>query len=443
MTNPGVWEGLTKKTGSGNNALAAFYTYYHKVWAKQIPNIHVNELPVPSGAIEETKTILGVQTGSPPDLVAFHGSLPAMVQRGALMNLTPYFKSAGLKASDFLPALAQYSRYHGQWYAMPGASSPTTHDVLYVPKFVQAAGINPTQIPRTWSGLWKATKKVTTWGPGHTLQRIGESVVLGNKGNEGMSRFGPLSALYCGSNTALWNPSTGFHLNAPCVLNFVRYERKLVNFYGGWAKYQTFIAGDPGPWSCSKSDYSANGKILFNITGAYWNGLQMDHCYNEQWALSWAPTMNGTAAQAKSVQATQWFVAIPKGAKHPRAAFQFWLDTLYKNGQLSGPTTNGYIRPSQANIWWQDIVKLEGQLRAKNGFSGNPISTVVPMEKQEAAAASWSWPKSTINNYVTTAEGNAWNKVVYNHVAVKTAFDAAQAQVAHQEHVTPGGVYVK
>jgi ABC-type glycerol-3-phosphate transport system substrate-binding protein len=439
MTSPVVWLGMTKKSSGGSNSIAAWYTYYHSIWAKDFPNVTIKEIEVPDDTTMVTKTLLGVESGNPPDLVAMHEQLPGLVERGALTNLTPYYKAAGITPSDMLAPLSNFARYGGQWYAMPGASSPTVNSLFYIPKFVQAAGISPNAVPSTWSGLMAASKKVVKFGPSHTLERVGEPVLLGTTDNESVAQFYSIGDLYCGYE-AYWNAKTGYHLNAPCLLNFARYEQQLVNLYGGWSGYQKFISGDPGPWSCSPNDYSATGKILFEETFAYWDGVQFDRCYNLQWALGPPPTQSGTSTQQSQMFQTQWFVAIPRGAKNPQLAFDFWLKTVYDNGQLTGPTTNGYVRASTAGAWWKDLVSVEAQTRAAKHFSGNPIASFVPLETKEANLANGQFAKSTIGAFVDQQIGDAWNNVMYKHESVAKAFGAAQNLVVQQEHSQPGGV---
>jgi hypothetical protein len=439
MTNPTTWLGMTKKTSGGSNSIAAWYTYYHSIWAKDFPNVNIQEIQVPNDTVEITKTLLGVESGNPPDLVAMHGQLPQLVQRGALTNLTQYYNKAGIKPSDMLAPLSRFAQYGGQWYGMPGASSPTQNSIFYIPKYVQAAGINPKAVPSTWPALMAASKKVVKFGPNHTLERVGEPVLFGSTGDEAAGFYYTIGGLYCGYE-AYWNAKTGFHLNAPCLLNFARYEQQLVNLYGGWKTYQKFISGDPGPWSCSPDDYTATGKILFEETFAYWDGVQFDRCYNLPWALGPVPTMNGTDQQAAQMFQTQWFVAIPRGAKNPQLAFDFWLKTVYDNGQLTGPTTNGYVRASTAGTWWKDLVNVEASTRAAKHFPGNPIASFVPLETKEAALGNGQYAKSTIGAYVDTAIGDAWNNVMYKHESVTKAFDDAQSLVEQQEHSQPGGI---
>ncbi len=150
--------------------------------------------------------------------------------------------------------------------------------------------------------------------------------------------------------------------------------------------------------------------------------------------------MNGTNQQAAQMFQTQWFVAIPRGAKNPQLAFDFWLKTVYDNGQLTGPTTNGYVRPSTAGAWWKDLVNVEASTRAAKHFPGNPMANFVPLETKEAALGQGQYAKSTIGAYVDTAIGDAWNNVMYKDESVTKAFDDAQSLVEQQEHSQPGGI---
>lgn len=444
LVENGSFTGLTAKAAS-QSPQSSFYPFYSKIWAKDFPKLTLNEIDVQNNDVVASKTILGVEASDPPDLVSVGYTLPELVSKGALMDLSPFFKEAGLTPKDFLAPMVRTTYINGQWYAMPSSSSPTEGDVLYIPKFDQAAGLNPKDMPKTWNALLAASKKVTRFGPGHVLERIGEPVAVPSGlqwGTIPESGFDTFATSYCGYD-AFYNQRTGFHINAPCILNFLNYELDLVKLYGGWASYSRFMSGDPGPWSCSNSDYLATGKVLLDIEDAYWTGLQLSNCYNLQWSLSQYPTQHGRLSEVSAMNVTQWSLAIPKGVPSnlATAAFDLWLDTFYFHGALSGPSTNGYVSLSQASGWWSNIVKEQAATRKKHGFAGNPIASLVPMEKAEAAVADYGFPDSTILSSVYTAVANAWESVVYKHESIKQAFDSAQAVVAHEEQTTPGAIY--
>jgi ABC-type glycerol-3-phosphate transport system substrate-binding protein len=428
MTNPDIMEGLTPQTSAGSNSIASFYTYYHQIWHQKLPHLKITEVQVPDESTEITKTLLGQNAGDPPDLIGLHDTVPELVQRGALTDLTPYFKKAGITPSDFLPAMASYARYDGKWYALPGASNPTSGDLLVIPKYLSAAGVDPNNLPRTWTQLLRESEKVVQFGPGHTLERIGEPVV-------GASDIYMIDE-FCGG-PSIWNAKTGYQASSSCVENYFKYEKQLVEAYGGWSTYERFITGDPGPWSCSPKDYVATGKELFDLD-AYWTGGQIDHRYNLTWKLSDAPSQNGQLN--KGIELTAWMLAIPKGAKDPQAAFDFWLTTFYNYGYLAGPTTNGYTRGSQVQAWNQQLIKAQGRIRSKNGYAGNPISSALQVVASEASISDTSYPRGTFTAQYTTIMTDAWNNIAYNKMSVGQALSHAQQQINSQEHSMAGGV---
>jgi ABC-type glycerol-3-phosphate transport system substrate-binding protein len=429
MTNANVISGVTPKTSHGVNSISSWYTYYHAVWAKDLPKLKISEVQVPDIPTAVTKTLLAVNAGNPTDLIGVSDALPQLVQRGALTNLDKYYKAAGIKPSDFVPALAQFVRYNGHWYGLPGASNPTAEDLLFIPKMLTEAGLNPNAVPRTFDGLWTATQKVTEFGPNHAIKRIGIPVSGSNADMEN---------LFCGSN-ATWDPKGGYHADSPCLRKYFEYEKKLIDFYGGLTAYNKFASTDPGPYGCSPKYHMATGQQLFNFS-AYWEGGQIDHCYNLDWAMSWAPSQTGDINHG--IRSTAWVMAVPKGAANVQAAFDFWKTTMYDNGALAGPTTNGYTRPTQAQQWDKQLSQAQSKIRAKNGYAGNPMVDALKIVDKESTIAAGSYPRGTFTSQYTTIMTEAWNNIAYNKSSIADALSGAQKQIDSKERATPGGVVV-
>lgn len=436
MTNANMMAGLTPQTMTSNNlgTIASWYYYYGALWHKQFPNVKIHEIFLPGAngssvmQLEATKTILSVNAGDPPDLVGTDNYLGLLVARHALMNLDSFYKKAGITASYFLPGVAAAAQVNGHWYAMPGASGPSRSDLLYIPALVKAAGWNPANIPTTWNALWTATQKVTKFDSKGNLIRIGIPVDAGTTGTDEAN-------LFCGY-FATYDRTTGrFHANLPCIKNYFRYEQRLLTFYGGVAKYSKFISGDPSVWSCSKKAYLPTGKTIFAID-AYWSGGQMDTCYNVKWALGWAPTQHGTAAERKAVDVTAWNMAIPRGAKNAQLAFDFIMFTNWEHGYLAGPTTNGYVKADQGAQWAHYFDQTEAKIRAKNGYPGNPMAdalskVVIP----ESKVGQVGLPPDVANSYFQDQLTRAWQQIEYGRATVDQALDQVQQLVDNQQKI--------
>lgn len=433
MTNSAMMAGLTASTaGTNQGSISTWYNYYGALWKQAFPKVTIKEIvvPGPNGGnpmqLEATKIILAVNAGDPPDLAGTDNFLGLLVARHAVMNLDDFYKRAGITPSYFLPGVAAAARVNGHWYGMPGASGPSRADLLYVPAFVKAAGWDPNKIPTTWNDLWTATKKVTTWDSKGNLTRIGLPVGAPSTDE---------ANLFCGYFATYDRATSKFHANLPCIKDYFRYEQRLLNYYGGVTKYTKFLSGDPTVWSCSKKDYYATGKIIFPLD-AYWSGAQMDNCYNLTWALSWAPTQHGTAAERRAVDVTAWNMVIPRGAKHAQLAFDWVKFTTFEHGYLAGPTTNGYVKAGQGEQWLNFFAKAQAKIRAHNGYPGNPIiaalkNVVVP----ESQVGQVGVPTDVANSYFVDQLTRAWQQIEYGRASIDQALDQVQRLVDNQQAV--------
>src|SRR5690242_11569499 len=65
MTCCGMWAGFNKANIAGEGI--PYLGYYKALWKKRFPNLKIKEIDVQTQAELDTKTILGVNAGDPPD----------------------------------------------------------------------------------------------------------------------------------------------------------------------------------------------------------------------------------------------------------------------------------------------------------------------------------------------------------------------------------------
>ncbi len=425
MTNNLMAAGFTKASASSTNSVASYYRYYQALWNKRFPQLKIKEIQVQTMADETTKTILAVNAGNPPDLIGMDTEVGTLVARKALMNLDDFYRRDHLTSGYYLPAMLDYARVNGHYYGIPGASNPAIGDIIYVPQYVKAAGWGPNKIPRTWDELWTAVQKVTTRDSKGNLTRIGLTVDAPSDDEIN---------LFCGAFATYDPKTTKFHANSPCIKDYFRYEKRLLDFYGGVAKYTKFFSGDPLVWSCSKKAYLPSGKEIFHIE-AYWIGDQMDTCYPDQWAESWAPTPHGTLAEQRAVRTTAWEWGIPQGAKHAQLAFDFVKFTSGDYGYVAGPTTNGYTFANQGEQWAQTLIKTEGQIRASHHYAGNPIVDAAKITIKGAQLGRVLRVTDAAGPYYDQQLTRAWQSIEYGRASVDQALDQAQLLVDNKQRV--------
>ncbi len=417
LTCCGMWEGFNNPNYAAAGVIP-YARFYSALWKKRFPHLKIKEIDVQTYDDLISKTILGVNAGNPPDLIGTQGQLGLLVARHAVMNLDPFYARSHVDAGKFLPALANWARMNNHWYALPTASAPAVGELVYIPKLVQAAGWDPNKMPLTWDGLWAFTQKVTKWDRNGNLVRIGMPIHSSFLGDE--------IDLYCGSFAIYDSATHAFHANSPCIKSYFAFEKRLLDFYGGVAKYTKFIGADPTIWNgYTPKAYLPSGKVLLDFSG-FWTGLQLDQYWNVYWKLSPPPTPHGTLAERQAVDVGAQQVEIPTGAKHAQLAWDFATFTLWDYGYLQGPTTNGYTLLSQAQPWANIVAQNAGQTRAKNHFPGNPMAQALKLVMQDGALGRTYAPTDVASPYYFNYLDQAWQQIEYGRATVDQALDQAQ-----------------
>jgi ABC-type glycerol-3-phosphate transport system substrate-binding protein len=429
MTNSGSWSGFTSSALSSSSSVNAFYKYYHKIWAAKWPKLQINEEQVLDMSTATSKTLLAVRSGNPPNLIPVSQDLGVLVSDGALMNLNSFYKKAGITANDFLPGVASSAQVNGNWYAIPGASDPSTGDLLYIPQTVKAAGLNPNDPPKTWSELFADVKKATKFGPNGQILRAGFML------NYEPQQLSDVINIYCGT-WATYNPQTKkFSANAPCIQGYFNFQKEVLDFYGGNSKWQKFVQGDPYIWNCASNDYLESGKAVYTLD-AWWAGFQMDTCpnYKKAWALAPAPEApTGNKYGVNAVRTQAWMVAIPKGASNAQLAFDFAKLILWTHGNLLGPTTNGPVMKSSLQPWANELISLSDKLRAEHGATGQPMKSALQVVMNEALGSKVGTPGSPYTDYYNSLMDEAWQQIEYGQASVTQALDNAQNMINQRE----------
>jgi ABC-type glycerol-3-phosphate transport system substrate-binding protein len=417
MTCCGMWGGFNNPNYKAGGVIP-FYNFYHTLWKKRFPHLKIKEIDVPSYADLISKTILSVNAGDPPDLIGTQGQLGLLVARHAVENLDSFYARDHITPSYFLPALADWARLNGHWYAMPAGSSPSVGEMLYIPKFVKAAGWDPNKIPVTWDGLWAFTQKVTKWDSKGNLVRIGFPLQV--------PWMTDAINLFCGYFADYDTATHRFHANSPCIKNYFRYELRLLKFYGGVAKYTRFISGDPDIWGgYTPKAYFPSGKTLLNISG-YWTGQQLDLYFNVSWRMAQAPTPHGTPAELRACDVGAQQIEIPTGAKHAQLAWDFTRFTLWDYGYVQGAAGDGYTVPAQAEKWAQVVVNSDARSRARNHFPGNPMAEAIKVAIRDGQLGRTYDPTDPATPYYVDIMNRAWQQMEYGRASVDQALDEAQ-----------------
>lgn len=145
---------------------------------------------------DSTKLAAMIAAGEAPDVIEGSGAdTPTWVDRGWVLDLTPYFaKSEVLKADDMVPAV-DYFRYNGGWYGMnkdwspdqsffisksaaaeAGIELPPVHTIItyaqageWARKMTKSEGGRVTRVGLSYSDYWDATVQTILMENGEDL----------------------------------------------------------------------------------------------------------------------------------------------------------------------------------------------------------------------------------------------------------------------------------
>ena len=292
---------------------------------------------LPTSNIDQ-KTLIATAAGVPPDIAGLWDmTLPEYAAMGALTRLGRYARAYGITAKTYVPVYWRGCHYHGHLYAL--VSTPMAVALLYNKQIFQrdsaklrAAGLNPSQPPRTLAQLDQYARVLTKFGPRGRLVRAGFLPITSWYMNETYMWFGG----------RIWNPRTRrFTLTSPAVISAYRWiqsyskwlgPRTMLAFYSGLSNFDSpqnpFLTGQlvmepQGPWM---ANYIYHLKP--SLSTLRWKNKKAElkmplakRLKNYAWAF--APFPSAVPGLTDVTYAGFDCFVIPRGAPHPRAAFAF------------------------------------------------------------------------------------------------------------------------
>jgi len=269
--------------------------------------IHVDLLSISDVG---NKTLLAVSGGVPPDVAGLWGpNVAQYADDAAIQPLEGYCNEFGVKASDYIPVYWDICNYNGHVYALP--STPASTALYYNRDLFQKAGLDPNKPPET-------LEELVAMGDRITKRR--------SDGRLDVAGFLPAEpgwwnwAWGCVFGGRLWDGKGKITANEPeNVLGF-QWVQDFAKRYGP-EDVQVFQSGF-GNYASPENAFLTS-KVAMELHGVYMN-------YNIKMyrpGLNWAaapfpypksrPDMKGWAIADEDV------LVIPRGAKHPKEAFEF------------------------------------------------------------------------------------------------------------------------
>jgi len=280
----------------------------------------------------DTKLLLAASSGHPPDVAGLWSeNIPDFAEKGALTPLDGALASAGIGPDRYIPVYWELCRHRGFTWGLP--TTPSCVALFYNKKLFRAAGLDPERAPRTQAELADMSRRLTVV----EVERDGRRVRVpfaGLTAEERQShRFALVQVGHLPQDAGMYVAAWGFWFGG-------RYydggRRILADDAGNLAAFQWLrqtaldygvdnlrdFGGSFGIQQSGRTPFLAGVEAMV-VQGPWWPNFIERYAPGLEWGVAPCPAADGVAGGAPLTVAQADVVVIPRGAEHPREAFEF------------------------------------------------------------------------------------------------------------------------
>ncbi|MDX1418450.1 MAG: ABC transporter substrate-binding protein [Rubricoccaceae bacterium] len=279
--------------------------------------IVVHATPIP-WTEHERKILTAVLSGDPPDVVSQFIPVVKWASRLALTPLDGFLAASGLDTTAFYPALWREMTWQGQTFALPVNS--TSYALFYNKRLFRAAGLDPEDPPETWDELEAAAERLTDRDARGRIVQAGFVPDYGNL---------PTTQLMAWQQGVAYLSPDGatVHLDTPEVRQAMGW---LADYYAAYGvdDLKTFTAG----LGTAEQHGFLSGKLGMAVLDLSFLDQLATYAPDLDYGVAPIPTFPGRPSASS---AGSWWLAIPRGARHPEAAWAFLRFATARETQLA------------------------------------------------------------------------------------------------------------
>jgi len=257
----------------------------------------------------ENKTLMAIAGGEPPDVAGLYGpNVAQYADDNAIEVLDDYCKQAGITSSDYIPAFFNIGYYRNHIYSLP--SAPASVALHYNIDMLRNAGIDPDHPPVTIEELDADSDKIF------------------KKDDHG----NVVSAGFMPAEPGWWNWAWGYFFggklmdgdritaNAPENVRAFEWIQSFSKKYGNQA-LQTFRSGF-GTFNSPQNAF-LDGQVAMELQGVWMSNFIGKYAPKMHWGAVPFPYPADRPDLANTTVADEDVLVIPRGARHPKEAFEF------------------------------------------------------------------------------------------------------------------------
>jgi ABC-type glycerol-3-phosphate transport system substrate-binding protein len=256
------------------------------------------------------KTLMAVSADVPPDVAGLWGpNVAQYADDHAIQPLEGYCKEFGVKASDYIPVYWNICNYNGHVYALP--STPASTALHYNTSLFKEAGLDPNAPPETLDELVAMSEKLTK---------------RDTDGSIAVAGFLPAEpgwwnwAWGCMFGGRLWDGKGKITANEPENVRGFEWVQSFAKRYGP-EDIQVFQSGF-GNYSSPENAF-LKSKVAMELHGVYMHYTIRMYQPGLKWAAAPFPYPKDRPDMKGWAIADEDVLVIPRGARHPREAFEF------------------------------------------------------------------------------------------------------------------------
>lgn len=277
----------------------------------------------------DSKLLLATSGGNPPDISdLFSSNIRVYAEKNALLPLNRMLKEAGIERENYIPVFWDMNCHHGFVWALP--STPMTLALHWNKKLFREAGLDPERPPRSLAELIAMSEKLTIVEikRGREAGRVRYTDLT--DGEKAAKDFRLIQVGHLPQDPGwmcMWNSWFGGswidgdrRITALTPENVKDYAwlRSTAEKYGvanlrGWATLSRN--------SAVQNSFQA-GRVAMAMDGVWAYNFIRRYAPQLEWGVAPFPTSDPAKFPTMTVAMSNVLV-IPKGARHPREAFEF------------------------------------------------------------------------------------------------------------------------
>ncbi|WP_309397097.1 ABC transporter substrate-binding protein [Cerasicoccus maritimus] len=260
----------------------------------------------------ERKLLLATAGGNPPDIAGVRSAdIPVFAENGALTPLNRYAKLYGIAQDDYLPAVWNMINLHDRLWGLP--TTPGNTALHWNKKLFREAGLDPDTPPKTIAELEAINEQITRFN------ERGEIEVLGHLPSDP----GWWQDAWCYWFGGQYWDGEQITADAPGNIRALTWIGTYPERFG---RDKLLAFQDLSGNFASPQNPFFQGRIAMQIQGPWmYNFINNFAPEDFEWGVAPFPTEKPEDYGVNVVETN--LLVIPRGAKHPNAAFEFiaWM----------------------------------------------------------------------------------------------------------------------